>query len=89
MQDVVEEGTGQALKQAQWKLAGKSGTAEVTVEGQAAVNQWFIGYGPTDQPKYAVAVVIPRANELQSGQAITVFRAVMDALAARELAAAS
>ncbi|MDF2814144.1 MAG: penicillin-binding protein, partial [Paenibacillus sp.] len=81
MQDVVDEGTGQALKQAKWNLAGKSGTAEVTVDGKAAVNQWFIGYGPTEQPKYAVAVVIAGANELEGGKAVTVFRDVMDALA--------
>ncbi|MFK7694315.1 peptidoglycan D,D-transpeptidase FtsI family protein [Paenibacillus sp. HJGM_3] len=81
MQDVVQDGTGKALQQAQWHLAGKSGTAEVTVNGKPAVNQWFIGYGPVERPAYAVAVVVPNASEREGGQAVAVFRGVMDALA--------
>ncbi|WP_246066945.1 peptidoglycan D,D-transpeptidase FtsI family protein [Paenibacillus koleovorans] len=88
MQDVVRDGTGKALQQAKWPLAGKSGTAEVTAGGKPAVNQWFIGYGPADKPRYAVAVVVPHANDREGGLAIAAFRDVMDALAEREQASA-
>ncbi|WP_339063846.1 penicillin-binding transpeptidase domain-containing protein [Tepidibacillus marianensis] len=56
MGKVVSEGTGRYLNSAAWELAGKSGTAETETKG--VYNSWFIGYGPKDNPKYAVAVAI-------------------------------
>jgi cell division protein FtsI/penicillin-binding protein 2 len=81
MEDVVAEGTGQALQAAKWKLAGKSGTAQVQVNHQERVNQWFVGYGPIESPKYAVAVVIKNAGVFQANQAIPLFQGIMDLLA--------
>ena len=37
------------------KLAGKSGTAET---GPDTTDLWYIGFGPSDNPKYAVAIVL-------------------------------
>lgn len=84
MDSVVQEGTGRALKQASWRLAGKSGTAEVTADGRDAVNQWFVGYGPVDRPRYAVAVVAENRSPDSANLAITLFRQIMDALAQME-----
>lgn len=80
MQDVVNNGTGTALKGASWQLAGKSGTAQVPEAGTDLYNQWFIGYGPVETPRYAVAVVSLK-QKASGSEAVMLFRQVMDALA--------
>ncbi|WP_067793708.1 penicillin-binding transpeptidase domain-containing protein [Actinomadura formosensis] len=54
MKAVVERGTGKSLKGTS-VLGGKTGTADV--EGAAYNDRWFIGFGPPENPGYAVAVV--------------------------------
>ncbi|MEW9700062.1 peptidoglycan D,D-transpeptidase FtsI family protein [Paenibacillus sp. SI8] len=81
MQEVVTAGTGQGLKAAKWKLAGKSGTAQIKAGKQEKVNQWFIGYGPVQTPEYAVSVVIKNMDPLESNKAIPLFKGIMDILA--------
>ena len=85
MRDVVEEGTGKALKQTKWPVAGKSGTAQVTVNGKDAVNQWFIGYGPADHPQYAVAVVAQEEPVNGPNKSVAAFGRIMDLLAGHPL----
>jgi peptidoglycan glycosyltransferase len=57
MEDVVEEGTGQAANVEGLKVAGKTGTAStgVTKDGQPLDDAWFVGF-PVNDPKIAVAV---------------------------------
>jgi cell division protein FtsI/penicillin-binding protein 2 len=81
MREVVTKGTGVKLKSAKWPLAGKSGTAQVITSSGEKENQWFIGYGPIDKPKYAVAVVVEGLPASASNQAVPLFRGVMDILA--------
>jgi penicillin-binding protein 4B len=78
MRDVVEHGTGKSLNQATWKLAGKSGTAQT---GSGTVHQWFVGYGPVERPRYAVAVVVRQVPELSRNASLPLFRDVMNSLA--------
>lgn len=78
MQDTVDEGTGRSLRSASWHLAGKSGTAQT---GQGRNHQWFVGYGPVEYPKYAVAVLVKNRPENVSNQATRLFGQVMDLLA--------
>jgi len=75
-------GTGASLQSAAWPLAGKSGTAEATVDGRDVVHQWFVGYGPANRPRYAVAVLAESRPPGSANRATAAFRAVMDALAA-------
>ncbi|TVY12057.1 penicillin-binding protein [Paenibacillus cremeus] len=85
MGDVVDHGTGKALKAAKWSLAGKSGTAQISLKGgKPGENHWFIGYGPTEKPRYAVAVLVQNVPEGQRNKSIALFQGVMDALAAAE-----
>lgn len=82
MTETVERGTGKALRSAKWGLAGKSGTAQVRLtNGQPGENHWFIGYGPTEQPRYAAAVLVQNVPEGSSHKAIPLFKEVMDILA--------
>ncbi|WP_281888889.1 penicillin-binding protein 2 [Paenibacillus sp. YYML68] len=84
MGDVVAYGTGQPLQKSKWPVAGKSGTAEVrSTSGGPAENHWFIGYGPTDKPQYAVAVLIRGVPQGTPNKSLQLFREVMDVLASR------
>ncbi|WP_211747531.1 penicillin-binding transpeptidase domain-containing protein [Paenibacillus sp. Marseille-Q4541] len=81
MDKVVEEGTGQALKQATWHLAGKSGTAQVLKNSRKLNHQWFIGYGPVESPRYAVAVLVKHVEPTSKHKATQLFKQVMNMLA--------
>lgn len=81
MDKVVEEGTGESLKGASWHVAGKSGTAQVIQNNVNRNHQWFIGYGPTESPRYAVAVLIKNVSPASKHKATSLFKQVMDMLA--------
>jgi penicillin-binding protein 4B len=81
MEGVVTDGTGKALQGAAWKLAGKTGTAQVTVKGENRSNQWFIGYGPAEDPKYTIAVVAEQEPASGPNKVLPVVKKVMDELA--------
>ncbi|MNJ39067.1 Penicillin-binding protein 4B [compost metagenome] len=83
MEEVVKKGTGRSLLNAKWNLAGKSGTSQVVSAGTPANHQWFIGYGPVERPRYAVAVLVKNRREGSPHQATELFRRVMDILAER------
>jgi len=80
MRKVVTEGTGKSLSNADWSLAGKSGTAQVKLKGNPKNNQWFIGYGPVDQPKYAVAVLFQNVAPDSNNKATALFGQIMGLL---------
>lgn len=53
------EGTAKLLNIPGFKIAAKTGTAELGIS-KARVNSWVIGFFPYDKPKYAFAVVMDR-----------------------------
>ena len=61
---VQGEGTARALRASPYKIAGKTGTAQVVgyeskLRGERARDHaWFISYAPYDNPKIAVAVLV-------------------------------
>lgn len=57
MEAVVTGGTGTAANLGTPSVAGKTGTAEVFVDGGIKNHAWFICFAPSDDPKVAVAVV--------------------------------
>ncbi|WP_138752349.1 peptidoglycan D,D-transpeptidase FtsI family protein [Paenibacillus sinopodophylli] len=87
MEAVVDHGTGLAIRQGLWAVAGKSGTAETMRAGIDRNHQWFAGYGPVKKPRYAIAVLVENQPPGSSNQATLIFRGVMD-IAARLSSAA-
>lgn len=81
LRGVVTGGTGRSLQRAVWPLAGKSGTAQTTVKGLPRNNQWFIGYGPLDKPRYTVAVSVQNVAPGSPHLATKLFGQVFDLLA--------
>jgi len=84
MEKVVTEGTGTPLLQAKLRLAGKSGTAQAMEAGRPTNHQWFVGYGPVEAPRYAVAVVLEHRPAGSANRATALFRGVMDSIAVHE-----
>ncbi len=59
MEGVVLNGTAKNLKAADYKIAGKTGTAQIgLVNGKMTYQASFVGYFPADNPKYACIVVV-------------------------------
>jgi len=61
MRDAVVRGTGRSLSTHPWRIAGKTGTAEVS---GSASHAWFVGYAPFGPAarRIAVAVIIEHAG---------------------------
>jgi peptidoglycan glycosyltransferase len=61
LRDAVLTGTGKSLSAHPWRIAGKTGTAEVS---GAPSHAWFIGYAPYDhaEKRVAFAVIIENAG---------------------------
>ena len=99
--EVVESahGTGRAIKDSTYKIAGKTGTAVTALDnrgynkGAKIYQASFIGYFPADAPKFTIAVVIQNSREskLIYGAAVsgTVFKEISDKLYARYLTTAT
>ncbi len=92
LEGVVEKGTAQHLKNNIYKIAGKTGTAQIAQQGngynKSDYKASFAGYFPADDPKYSMIVVInnPRKGAYYGG-AISgpVFREVADKVYATRL----
>jgi cell division protein FtsI (penicillin-binding protein 3) len=89
LEGVVERGTGTALKNPYYKVAGKTGTAQVALgnkgygQGTKAIKYKgsFVGYFPADNPRYSIIVVInnPSRGKYYGGAvAAPVFKEIAD-----------
>ncbi len=95
LEGVVTNGTAKGLDTRAYKIAGKSGTAQVanndngyTKGGQKIYQSSFVGYFPADDPKYSCIVVIndPKgADYYGSSVAGPVFKQISDYVYAYEL----
>ncbi len=80
----LEEEASKALVEG-YKVAGKTGTAEIAVNGQYssnATNASFVGWGPVDDPQFLVYVWLekPKSSIWGSVVAAPVFRDVVEEL---------
>lgn len=66
MRGVVQSGTAAGVFPDQWNVAAKTGTAE-TGPQNSLTNDWMIAFAPANDPKVAVAVVIPNQGPSQTG----------------------
>ncbi|MHA7146580.1 peptidoglycan D,D-transpeptidase FtsI family protein [Arthrobacter sp. TmT3-37] len=80
MVNVVDNGTATAAQVPGVRVAGKTGTAEVSVTGD---NAWFTGFAPAEDPQVAVSIVmenvdIPTGQQLTSPSAKRLIEAVLN-----------
>lgn len=77
LSSVVEYGTGAALKNDTYTVAGKTGTAEYSTDKDKS-HSWFTGFSNVDNPELVISVVIEGAD--QSGKsAVSVVKRILDA----------
>jgi len=93
LEGVVERGTARrAFKNSPYKVAGKTGTAQIAVNGKynkTNYNASFVGYFPADKPAYSAIVVInnPSAGKYYGGSvAAPVFKEIADNLYSTSIA---
>ena len=77
MQAVVESGTGSALKNSKYTVAGKTGTAEYSSDKEKS-HSWFLGFTNVENPEIAISVVVEGADKT-GASAVTVAKKVLDA----------
>jgi cell division protein FtsI (penicillin-binding protein 3) len=87
---VVENGTARNIKNSNYKIAGKTGTAQKVINGnyQEIYYTSFAGYFPADRPKYSMIVVIdsPKGIAAYGGDvSAPVFKAIADKIFATDL----
>ncbi len=67
LEGVVLRGTGRKLKNKWYKVAGKTGTAQISegegYHGKRRYNATFVGYFPADHPRYSIIVVVNEPAE--------------------------
>jgi cell division protein FtsI (penicillin-binding protein 3) len=89
MEGVVLEGTATNLKNADYKIAGKTGTAQIAKGGggygqnskSTTYQASFVGYFPADNPKYSCIVVVNAPSEgVYYGNAVAgpIFKEIAD-----------
>jgi len=76
MEAVVEKGTGRKFKGLDYKVAGKTGSAEYgNVKGES--HSWFTGFSNPDDPDIAVTVIMEGAGS-GSDYAVPVAKRIFD-----------
>ncbi|MBP6977589.1 MAG: penicillin-binding protein [Bacteroidales bacterium] len=93
LEGVVENGTGKSLNDAPYRIAGKTGTAQIA-DNDAGYNKknykaTFVGYFPAEDPVYSCIVVVTNPSKgvyYGSQIAAPVFREIADKVYATQLA---
>jgi cell division protein FtsI (penicillin-binding protein 3) len=90
LEGVVENGTAKNIKGTHYRIAGKTGTAQILENGRYAKKYItsFVGYFPAHEPKYSAIVLIknPRGwYQYGSSVAAPVFKEIADNVYARDI----
>ncbi|WP_304068137.1 penicillin-binding protein [Pedobacter glucosidilyticus] len=93
LEGVVIDGTGKALNNPLYKIAGKTGTAQVAdgskgYKGKRQYQASFCGYFPAEKPKYSMIVVVQnptKGSYYAADVAGPVFREVADMVYAGDI----
>ncbi len=90
LEGVVENGTAKNIANADYKIAGKTGTAQKIINGQYSKIYYtsFAGYFPADHPKYSMVVVIdsPKGFAAYGGDvSAPVFKEIADKIYALDV----
>ncbi|MBS1505570.1 MAG: PASTA domain-containing protein [Bacteroidetes bacterium] len=90
LEGVVERGTAKNLKNPYYRIAGKTGTAQILKDGQYVKKYItsFVGYFPAHAPKYSAIVLIKNPKGIyQYGNSVAgpVFKDIADNIYSRDI----
>jgi cell division protein FtsI (penicillin-binding protein 3) len=92
LEGVVQRGTATSLKNAPYRVGGKTGTAQIASSSgydKRNYNASFVGYFPAEDPKYSCIVVVSKPSTgryYASSVAVPVFKDIADKVYATNLA---
>lgn len=81
MERVVEENYTKQLKKENFRIAGKSGTAELGLDekGEMGIDSWFIGYN-ADHPAYVMSLTLFHSEKEEDLLAMKLFGDILENL---------
>ena len=90
LEGVVENGTAKNLKNSHYRIAGKTGTAQILENGKYTKKYItsFVGYFPAHAPKYTAIVVVKNPKGWQqygNNVAGPVFKEIADNIYSRDI----
>lgn len=90
LEGVVDHGTAKSLKNSYYRIAGKTGTAQILKDGhyEKKYITSFVGYFPAHAPKYSAIVLIKNPKGIyQYGNSVAgpVFKDIADNIYSRDL----
>ncbi len=90
LEGVVDRGTAKNLKNAHYRIAGKTGTAQILEKGHYTKKYVtsFVGYFPAHEPKYSAIVLVKNPRGIyQYGNNVAgpVFKRIADNIYSRDL----
>jgi cell division protein FtsI (penicillin-binding protein 3) len=90
LEGVVENGTAKGIRGTHYRIAGKTGTAQILENGRYTKKYItsFVGYFPAHEPKYSAIVLIknPRGwHQYGSNVAAPVFKEIADKIYSRDI----
>ncbi|RZS94685.1 penicillin-binding protein [Cecembia calidifontis] len=90
LEGVVKNGTAKNIYTPEYRIAGKTGTAQKLIDGRYTQRYYtsFAGYFPADKPKYSAIVVIdsPKGFNAYGGDvSAPVFKEIADKIFAQDL----
>lgn len=84
MKLVVSEGGGKAAFSTKVSISGKTGTAQISSEGEYTKGRYvssFVGFWPSDKPKYAMIISLgdPKGSRYYGGQIVApIFKSIVE-----------
>lgn len=90
LEGVVENGTARNIRNDNYRIAGKTGTAQKLVDGRYTQTYYtsFAGYFPADNPKYSAIIIIdsPKGFQAYGGDiSAPVFKEIADKIHAQDI----
>ena len=78
MRAVVDEGTGMLLSGQVYTAAGKTGTAEYSMEDGEKTHSWFMGFTNVDNPELVISVIVEGYDGNDGARAVPIAKQILD-----------
>ncbi len=78
MKAVVDEGTATMLSGQSYTAAGKTGTAEYSMDDGEKTHSWFIGFTNVDNPELVISVIIEGYDGNAGAKAVPIAKQILD-----------
>ncbi|MGC4019745.1 MAG: penicillin-binding transpeptidase domain-containing protein [Muricomes sp.] len=78
MKAVVDEGTASMMSGGPYTVAGKTGTAEYSMEDGEKTHSWFMGFTNVDNPELVISVIIEGYDGNAGAKAVPIAKQILD-----------